>query len=142
MDPVLQRIVALGIILAFAGCYLEWGGGNSAFVAEVEYQVLLGRPEAQNFAHPMIAIPFVGQLLVLFTLFQKTPSRRLVSIGIILMGVLVLLLVLIAVLSANARIGLSTLPFLALAVIHFVRSRRLSRAGRQGVGGVAVARPR
>jgi hypothetical protein len=120
-----QRLVALGILLSFLTCYLEWGGGNWAFVAQVEYQVLFGKPEAQNFAHPMIAIPFLGQLLVLFTLFQKTPSRRLVSIGTILMGVLVLMLVLIAVLSTNARIGLSTLPFLALAVIHFARSRVL-----------------
>jgi hypothetical protein len=123
VSPAQQKLVLLAILLAFLGCYMEWGGGNSAFVAQAEYQILFGKPEAQNFAHPMIAIPFAGQLSVLITLFQKTPSRRLASIGILLMGVLVLLLALIGALSASARIGLSTLPFLVLAVIFFVRSR-------------------
>jgi hypothetical protein len=126
MTHVGQRLRNLGVVLSFLVCYLEWGGGSSAFVAEIEYQVLLGKPEAQSFAHPMIALPFVGQLLVLFTLFQKTPSRRLASIGILLMGVLVLLLALIGVLAANARTGLSTLPFLALAAAHFTGSMRKS----------------
>jgi hypothetical protein len=124
---VRQKLVLLGILLSFLGCYLEWGGGHSAFVARVEYQVLLGQPEAQNFAHPMIALPFVGQLLVLFTLFQKTPSRRLAAIGILLMAVLVLLLALIGILAANAKTGLSTLPFLALAAFHFAGARRARR---------------
>jgi hypothetical protein len=126
MPHVPQRLVNIGLILSFLICYLEWGGGNSAFVAQVEYLVLIGKPEAQNFAHPLIALPFIGQLLVLFALFQRTPSRRLTSIGIVLMGVLVLLLALIGILD-NAKIGLSTLPFLTLAVIHFARSRSASR---------------
>ncbi|HKQ61557.1 MAG TPA: hypothetical protein VJS92_09695 [Candidatus Polarisedimenticolaceae bacterium] len=119
-----QKFLNIGIVMAFLVGYLEWGGGNSAFVAQVEYQLLVGKPEAHNFAHPMIALPFVGQLLVLFTLLQKTPSRRLTSIGIVLMGALVLLLALIGVLSANAKIGLSTVPFLALAASHFVRRKK------------------
>ena len=119
-----QRLLNLAIVLSFLVCYLEWGGGHSAFVAQVQYQVLLGKPEAQNFAHPMIALPFVGQLLLLYTLFQKRPSRRLTTIGIVLMGVLVLLLALIGVLSRNAKIGLSTVPFLGLAVLHFVSGKR------------------
>jgi hypothetical protein len=118
-----RRLVNLGVVLSFLLCYLEWGGGHSAFVAQVEHQVLVGKPEAQNFAHPMIAIPFIGQLLVLFTLFQKTPSHRLASIGIILMGVLVLLLAVIGVSSSNVRIASSTVPFLALTVIHFARGK-------------------
>ena len=118
-----QRLVNLGLILSFLVCYLEWGGGHSAFVAQAEYQVLVGKPEAQNFAHPMIAIPFIGQLLVLFTLFQRSPSRRLTTIGVILMGVLVLFLAVIGVLAGNVKTGLSTVPFLALAVLHFALPR-------------------
>ena len=116
--------LSIAILVAFLVCYLQWGGESSAFVAQVEYQVLFGKPAAQNFAHPLIAIPFLGQLLVFYTLFQKSPSRRLVSIGIVLMGVLVVLLTLVGVLAANAKIVLSTLPFLALAVLHFVRPWR------------------
>jgi O-antigen ligase len=125
-----QRLLNIGILVSFLGCYLEWGGGNSAFVAQAEYQVLIGSPDARNFAHPMIAVPAIGQLLVLCALFQKSPSRRLTSVGIILMSALVLLLVLIAVLGTNARIGLATLPFLTLAVIHFTRSK-LERPSRE-----------
>ena len=127
MIRIQQRLLNIGILLSFLVCYLEWGRGNSAFVAQVEYQILVGRPEVANFAHPMIAIPALGQLVVLYTLFQKTPSRRLTSVGIVLMGVLVLLLALIGVLSTNARIGASTLPFLTLGVIHFARPRRSTR---------------
>ena len=45
------------------------------------------------------------------------------SLGVILMAVLVLLLALIGVLSKNPRIGLSILPFLTLAVVHFARRK-------------------
>jgi heme A synthase len=119
-----QRLLNIGILLSFLVCYLEWGGGHSAFVAQVHYQVLVGKPEAQNFVHPMIALPFLGELLLLFTLFQQRPSRRLTTIGIVLMSVFVLLLALIGVLSKNVKIGLSTLPFLTLAVLHFVSAKR------------------
>lgn len=118
-----QRLLNLGIVLAFQVCYLEWGGGRSAFVGQVHYQVLLGAPEMRNFAHPMIGIPFLGELLVLFAALQRTPGRRLTTIGIGLMSVLVLLLALIAIMSANARIGLSTVPFIALGVMHLARRR-------------------
>jgi hypothetical protein len=128
MDKIPQRWLNVGILLSFLVGYLEWGGGNSACVWQVEYQVLFGRPEVQNFAHPMIALPAVGQLLVLFTLFQKTPSRRITSIGIVLMGVFIVLLALIAILGGSVKTGLSTLPFLTLAAIHFVRAWR-ARAG-------------
>ena len=55
-----QRLLNIGILLSFLACYLQWGDGRSTFVAQVEYQVLIGNPEARNFAHPMIAVPAIG----------------------------------------------------------------------------------
>jgi len=118
-----QRWLNIAILASFLVGYLEWGGGHAAFVGQLEYQILLGAPEAGNFAHPMIGIPLVGQLLVLFAACQRTPSRRLTSIGIVLMGVLVLLLALIGIMG-GVKTGLSTVPFLVLGATHFVRSRK------------------
>jgi hypothetical protein len=100
--------------------YLEWGGGNAAFLAQAEYTMLFGRTTAPDaFLHPMVGLPLAGQLLIFFTLFQPTPSRRLTTIGAALLSVLILLITLAGALSLNGKIVLSTLPFLAAVVWHF-----------------------
>jgi hypothetical protein len=58
-------------------------------------------------------------VLVLVTLFQRTPSRKLTTVGILLMGVLLGLIAIIGIISLNWRIALSTAPFLACTVWHF-----------------------
>ena len=104
------------LLLSFLFCYLEWGQGNSSFVYEVEYQVLFQREAtADTFTHPLILLPFCGQLLFLLALFQQKPNRKLVLTGIILMGLLVVLLFVIGLLGKNPKIALSTVPFLLSA---------------------------
>ena len=98
-------------------CYLEWAGGNSAFIYEAEYQILFqNKSKVDSFTHPIVLIPFCGQLLLLFSLFQKTPDRRLVFTGLSLMGILMLLIMLVGLLSMNGKIVGFTLPFLFSAV--------------------------
>ena len=98
-------------------CYLEWGGGNSAFIYEAEYEILFqNKNKADSFTHPVVLIPFCGQLLLLFSLFKKNPSKRLVFTGLSMMGILVLLILLVGLLSMNGRIVGFTLPFLFSAL--------------------------
>ncbi len=67
------------LLLAFLIIYLEWGKGNSMFVFQMEYEILAGKTDTKNvFMHPLVAIPFIGQLLLLFSLFQKQPNRTLI----------------------------------------------------------------
>ncbi len=70
-----QRLINIAIVLGSLTPYLEWGGGNSAFLAHLEYTVLFGRTTSSDaFLHPMVVLPLAGQLLILFTLLQTSTS--------------------------------------------------------------------
>lgn len=113
----MKKIALFCLWLSFFFCYLEWGEEQSAFVFEVAYQILFRQGnKANTFAHPLVLAPFVGQLFILVALILKRPDRRLVWAGIILMGLLVLFVTLAGLLSNNAKIVLSTLPFILSAV--------------------------
>lgn len=106
------KIAIACLLLSFLCCYLEWGQGNATFVAQAEYLILFQRdPSTDTFTHPLILLPFAGQLLGLFALFQKNPNRRLVLISMITMGLLVVMLLLVGMLSKNVKVFASTLPF-------------------------------
>ena len=108
-----KKLPLLCALLSFLACYLEWGQGNSSFVFEAEYLLFFQKSgKADSLTHPLILLPFIGQLLVLYSLFQKPPRKRLVFIGLSLMGLLVVMVLLVGILSRNAKIALSTVPFL------------------------------
>jgi hypothetical protein len=111
-----KRLNLLLVLSSFIG-YLEWAGGNHGFLIQMEYGLLFGdQQKAENFAHPMIMMPLAGQLILIYTLFQKTPSRFLSIVGLACLSVLMLLLTFIAIADTNWRIGLSVLPFLIVSV--------------------------
>lgn len=113
----MKKISILLAILSALFCLLEWGGGNSAFLYEVEYQILFQQQNnIESLTHPAVLVPMLGQLFLLVALFQKKPDKRLVYAGLSLIALLVLLLLLIGVLSKNIRIIGCTLPFLGAAV--------------------------
>ena len=124
MMRVPQKLLNLGLVLSSLGCYMEWGGGNARYVAQIEYEILFRSMDASSLGHPLVLAPFAGQLLLLFTLFQKRPGRWLTFAGVLLLGVLVLMLALVSVLSRNLRMGVSVLPFLLLAGWSFLRNRK------------------
>ena len=104
-----QRLINTAIVVGSLTPYLEWGGGNAAFLAQVEYTLLFGGTTSSDaFLHPMVGLPLTGQLLILFTLLQHTPSRLLTTVGVALLSVLVLLIAVVGVLSLNGKIVLST----------------------------------
>ncbi|CAN5792809.1 hypothetical protein BH24ACI4_BH24ACI4_21510 [soil metagenome] len=43
-----QRLINIAIVLGSLTPYLEWGGGNSAFLAHLEYTVLFGRTTSSD----------------------------------------------------------------------------------------------
>jgi heme A synthase len=113
------------LLLAFLIIYLEWGKGNSMFVFQMEYEILAGKTDTKNvFMHPLVAMPFIGQLLLLFSLFQKQSNRKLIVASIVLMGILVFMCLLAGVLSKNLRIVGSTLPFITIAILVVKAGRK------------------
>jgi hypothetical protein len=118
------RLINLAMLITSLLCYLEWGGGNSGFLFQMEYELFRQDDLSHSFTHVMVLAPVVGQLLLLITLFQKTPGRKLTAIGVGLLSVLVLMIFLISILGLNYKIFLSTLPFIVSCIL-FIRNRKL-----------------
>ena len=115
----MQRLLHIALLLTPLICYLEWGTSTSAFLFDVEYSLVTGSGSADSFMHPMIFIPFLGQLLLLISIIK--PNRKLALIGMLLQAILVVLILIVGILSLNIKIILSTLPFL-IASFLFLRS--------------------
>lgn len=124
-----QKIIHAALFLAFFLCYLEWGTDQSGFMLQLEYNFFFGGKDVMNsFSHPLILLPFFGQLLLLFTLFQKSPSKRLGLLGLLCISPLVLMVLLAGSLSLNYKIVASTVPFIA-ASFYFFRTYRRKETG-------------
>lgn len=96
--------------------YLKWGGGNAAFLFEAEVEVLTRAfTEPMAVLHLFTALPFIGQVLLIVTLFQRIPNRMLTLLGLAGLAPLLLFVFLIGILSLEYRIILSTLPFVFVA---------------------------
>ncbi len=105
--------------------YLEWGGGNGAFLFQAELEVLRKLfSDPVSAAHPFTLLPLLGQVLLLVTLLQKEPSKWLTIIGIASIGILLLLMAFIGVISFNLKILLSTIPFIATAILAIREARK------------------
>lgn len=108
--------------------YLEWGGDNQAFLFQLEGEVLDKLvTEPADALHPFTVLPLLGQLLLLFTLFQKRPNKTLTYIGIGCIGLLLMMILVIGILNLNFKMLLSTIPFIGLSIytIKNFRSKKL-----------------
>jgi len=108
--------------------YLEWGGDNKSFLFQAEGEIfskLLTDPASA--IHPFTMLPLAGQLLLLATLFQKRPGKKLTFIGIAGIGVLLVFMFVIGLMSLNYKIILSTAPFLIVGVVTIRHHRLLTR---------------
>ncbi len=125
-DPVLKtKWRIFGLILTSLIGYLEWGGGNHAFLGEIEFEVLSKLiSDPVSAIHPFTILPLVGQIILMITLFQKEPNKRMSHIGIALIAFLFVFVLFIGLLSMNWKVMLSTLPFIILAVMHIRISRK------------------
>ncbi|MBK9012914.1 MAG: hypothetical protein IPM82_01880 [Saprospiraceae bacterium] len=116
MFVAMQKLAIFCLFVSFLFCYLEWAD-QSAFVYEVAYMLLFEKSEkASSFAHPLVLLPFLGQVLVLISLFMPKPKKWMVITGMAMMGLLVLMLLMVGLLGRNWKISLATMPFLVSAV--------------------------
>lgn len=118
------RIYILFLIISSLFCYLEWGTDQSYFLFQMEWQVIqeiVKNPAA--FLHPFVAIPFIGQLLLITALFSKTPKKKLVYVGMIGIAVIVLMILLVSIISGRYAMSLSTIPYFMVSTfsIRFFR---------------------
>ena len=105
--------------------YTEWGENHHAFIFEMEYEVLVNlSSKLTAFTHPLIVIPFIGQLLLIVTLFQKEPNKKLTFIGLGCLSLIIFMFLLVGMLSTNFKIIESTLPFLIVATLTVLNYRK------------------
>ncbi len=113
------------LITSFIG-YLEWSGGNHLFLWQAEKDIIIKFFNSpSSVLHPFILIPFIGQLLLIFTLFQKKPTTIITYFGIVTLGILLLFMFIIGIISLNLKIISSCIPFLGLAIITIQYHRSL-----------------
>ena len=84
--------------------YMEWGGGNKAFLYESETEVFKGLgTDPASLIHPLVLLPLLGQLLLLITLFQHNPGKWLTYAGMISLSLLLGIILFIGILESNSR---------------------------------------
>jgi hypothetical protein len=111
------KILNLLLIITSLIGFLEWGGNNRSFLFQVEAEVLskiLADPA--SVIHPLTILPLLGQIVLVATLFQRTPNKKLSYIGIGCLGILLGWMFAIGLMSLNFKIILSTIPFLGVAI--------------------------
>lgn len=107
----------IGLILTSLLGYLEWGGGNSIFLVQAEWEIVLKLfTDPMSVIHPFVLLPLIGQLLLVLTLFQNRPGKRLTYWGMAGIGILLVLMFFIGLIGINLKVVLSTLPFLLLSI--------------------------
>lgn len=117
----------LNALLIFTSLFgfLEWGKDNQTFLFQAEVEILTKLvSDPGSVIHPFTLLPLFGQLLLLITLFQKSPGRILTFLGLAGIGVLLALMFIIGLMSLNVKILLSTLPFLITAFITIRHHRK------------------
>ncbi|MCC7521736.1 MAG: hypothetical protein IT220_08900 [Flavobacteriaceae bacterium] len=121
-----SKIINLLLIITSLLGYLEWGGGSHIFLfaGEIEIiQKLFTNPT--SVIHPFTLIPLMGQILLLITLFQKTPSKILTYISIAGLSLLLGFMFIVGLMSMNIKIIISTIPFIVVSILAIRHYRKI-----------------
>lgn len=121
----MNRILNAFLLLTFLVGYLEWGGNNHLFIYQVEAELLSKAiTYPGEVLHPFILIPFLGQLLLVYTLFLSTPKRVWVLTGLGCLSTIILFLLVIGILTPNLKILASVIPYLIVALVVLKKNRK------------------
>lgn len=120
-----KRIINLALFLSFLPGYLEWGNNYHLFIFQAEGEIfskLTSNP--LSVLHPFTLIPFAGQIILVFTLFQKEPGKRLTFTGLACLSLLMVFLFFIGLLGMRLKIVASVIPFITLGIVAVVYYRK------------------
>jgi len=119
------KILNTFLILTSLAGYLEWGKDNEIFLFQAEGEILIKLiNDPGSVIHPFTLLPMFGQILLLITLFQKNPGKKMTYIGLTCIGLLLVFMFVIGLISLNVKILLSTIPFMITAFITIRHHRR------------------
>jgi hypothetical protein len=119
-----SKVLNLLLMITSLIGFLEWGGNNHSFLFQVEAELLSKiLTDPASVMHPLTILPLLGQIVLVATLFQRTPNKKLSYIGIGCLGILLGLMFAIGLMSLNFKIILSTIPFLGVAILTIRHNR-------------------
>jgi len=126
------KLLHLTLVLASFVGYLEWGADQSVFLLQAEAQLFAqGISDPGSVVHPFTLLPVLGQIALVWTLFQRSPSRRLAYLGIAGIGLLFGLLLFIGATAPHPGILAGALPFSVMSIVTIRHHRRqAAQAGR------------
>jgi len=117
---MLLKLINIGLLLAFSILYMEWGRGQSAYVFEVEYDLLFRKKNLlESITHPVILFGLTGQLLLLGSVIKR--NRFLNLAGVLLLSAVAILISAAALSGMNLKMLLLAAPFLSLMVLYFLK---------------------
>lgn len=120
----MKKLLNICLILTSLIGYLEWGTDNHEFLFQTEYDLLFGAKSLMDAIHPFVLIPLGGQILLLITLFQKTPNKIITYIALAMLSLLMLFISFIGIITPNIKILLSTVPFIITGVLVIMKNRK------------------
>lgn len=121
----MKKLLNILLLLTFQMGYLQWGHSNSSFIFMSEAALFSkASTDPGSFLHPIVLILLCGQLILLYTIFQKQPGRVLSLTGLACLSVLMLFLLFIGIISFNIKIIGSTLPFIITGVLALKYHRK------------------
>jgi cobalamin biosynthesis protein CobD/CbiB len=126
------KILNLCVLVTSLIGYLEWGRDMHMFLAQGEAAIIVKFfHDPMSVIHPLTLLPLAGQLILLCTLFQRTPGKALTYIGVACLGVLMLFIFLVGIISLDFRIAVSVIPFIVSAVLTVVHQRKIKTETRR-----------
>ena len=119
------KILNFCLILTSLFGFLEWGKGSQMFLFQAEYEIFTKIfTDPISVLHPFIQFPFIGQVLLFITLFQKQPSKLLTYIGLGCLSLLLLFVFFIGIISSNFKIICSIIPFIIIGILILIENRK------------------
>lgn len=119
----------LGILLIlFSGMgYLEWGGNQSIFLFQAEFEIITKLfTNPISVLHPFTIIPIIGQILILVSIFKNPFNKLYLYLGIGFLSILLGFMFIIGCISMNPKILFSTLPFLGMSIYTFWKYKKIN----------------
>jgi peptidoglycan/LPS O-acetylase OafA/YrhL len=117
----MKKLLNLLLLVTFQFGYLEWGSPRNKkhmFIYQAEAEVFShARHNVVEVLHPLIIIPLLGMLLLLYTFFSKSPDRIVSLTGTLSLSVFMALLFFIGVSIPDFKILVSTIPFLVVMLL-------------------------
>ena len=122
MSLLYKRIIIVLLILSILFLYFEWGGNNKAFAFQMIGDIFSSGKE--SLFHPLILLPLLGIIGLLYSLFKTNGSKKILWISILMPGVLVLLTLIVSLMSVNLKMAVAPVVFILLSVYLFIEQNR------------------